>query len=86
MSAPGETSDSPTLSHGDVTQLWAKFRAGEVVPCPRDAHGVALSVDGAGKVYRLVCTKCGLASPWFGATAAGIVLRSASDTAFPPNE
>jgi hypothetical protein len=44
---------------------------------------MALAVDGAAKAYRLVCTQCGLASPWFGTTPAGLVFRSAPATLNP---
>jgi hypothetical protein len=74
---------SPHLSPSEVAQLWARFRAGEVIPCPRDGIGMALAVDGAAKAYRLVCTKCGLASPWFGTTPAGLVFRSVAATLNP---
>jgi hypothetical protein len=49
---------------------------------------VALSVDGAAKSYRLVCTECGLASPWFGTTPTGIVFRTLAGTipGGPPDE
>ena len=66
MSDKGGATESPYLSHAEITQLWAKFRAGDVIHCPRDSYGMALAVDGAAKAYRLVCTQCGLASPWFG--------------------
>jgi hypothetical protein len=79
----GAPADSPYLSHAEITQLWAKFRAGEVIRCPRDSHGMALAVDGAAKAYRLVCTKCGLASPWFGTTPTGLVFRSPPPTMSP---
>lgn len=79
----GSPPESPQLSHAEITQLWATFRAGNVVPCPRDASGVALAVDGAAKAYRLVCTKCGLASPWFGTTPNGLVFRSPPPTINP---
>jgi hypothetical protein len=75
--------DSPHLSHAEITQLWAKFRAGDVIHCPRDGIGMALAVDGAAKAYRLVCTECGLASPWFGTTPAGLVFRNAPATLNP---
>jgi hypothetical protein len=74
---------SPHLSHAEINQLWTKFRAGEVIRCPRDSAGMALAVDGAAKAYRLVCTKCGLASPWFGTTPTGLVFRSAPATVNP---
>jgi hypothetical protein len=77
--------ESPHLSHAEITTLWAKFRAGEVIRCPRDAAGIALAVDGAAKAYRLVCTQCGLASPWFATTPAGLVFRSPPTTLAPNN-
>lgn len=79
-----EPAESPHLSHAEITSLWAKFRTGEVIHCPRDAgYGMALAVDGAAKAYRLVCTKCGLASPWFGTTPTGLVFRSPPPTLGP---
>ncbi len=83
MSEAGGAQESTHLTHAEITRLWAKFRAGDVVHCPRDGIGMALAVDGAAKAYRLVCTQCGLASPWFGTTPAGIVLRSAPATVAP---
>lgn len=70
----------PHLSHAEIAALWSKWRGGDVVPCPRDGRGMALAVDGAAKVYRLVCVKCGLASQWFGTTPTGLVFRSAPAT------
>ena len=81
----GSPPESPHLSHAEITQLWAKFRAGEVICCPRDTAGMALAVDGAAKAYRLVCTQCGLASPWFGTTPTGLVFRSPPATVSPNN-
>jgi hypothetical protein len=75
--------ESGLLSPVEIARLWAKFRAGDVVLCPYDQHGVALAVDGAAKAYRLVCTKCGRASPWFGTTAAGLVFHSTATTMDP---
>lgn len=75
--------DTSHLSHAEIAQLWAKFRAGDVINCPRDGIGMALAVDGAAKAYRLVCTQCGLASPWFGTTPAGLVFRTPSATQNP---
>ena len=79
----GQTPESPCLSQTEINQLWAKFRAGDVIVCPRDSAGMALAVDGAAKAYRLVCTKCGLASPWFGTTPTGLVFRNAPATLNP---
>ncbi|HVJ90093.1 MAG TPA: hypothetical protein VM580_09845 [Labilithrix sp.] len=75
--------ESPHLAQAEVTQLWARYRAGEVIRCPRDTAGMALAVDGAAKAYRLVCTRCGLASPWFGTTPNGLVFRNTPTTASP---
>lgn len=80
----GTPPEGSELGPADVAQLWAKFRAGEVVRCPKDTSSIALSVDGAAKVYRLVCTECGLASPWFGTSPSGIVIRGPINTVSPP--
>ncbi len=82
----GSPPESPRLSHPEITQLWAKFRSGDVVHCPKDRAGIALAVDGAAKTYRLVCTECGLASPWFGTTPSGLVFRSPPVTVGPNND
>ena len=79
----GTPPESSHLSHPEISQLWSKWRAGEVIRCPRDSAGFALAVDGAAKAYRLVCTQCGLASPWFGTTPTGLVFRSPPPTVSP---
>lgn len=79
----GSPSESPQLSHAEISQLWTKFRSGAVILCPRDSAGMALAVDGAAKAYRIVCTECGLASPWFGTTPNGLVFRSPTATMSP---
>ena len=86
MSEKGGAAESPHLSHAEVAQLWAKFRAGDVIYCPRDSVGMALAVDGSAKIYRIVCTQCGLASPWFGTTPAGLVFRGPGATLGPKGE
>ncbi len=87
MSGPGAADKggdtSPHLSQPEITKLWSQWRAGEVLHCPRDASGMALAVDGAAKAYRIVCTQCGLASPWFGTTPSGLVFRSPPPTMSP---
>lgn len=80
MSAKANASGSHQLSQDEVNRIWARFRTGDPVRCERDRASFALSVDGAAKAYRLVCTKCGLASPWFGATPSGLIFRSAHHT------
>ena len=79
----GAPPEPPILSQPEVSALWAKFRSGDVVHCPRDAASVALAVDGAAKAYRLVCTQCGLASPWFGTTPSGLVFRGTGGATVP---
>jgi hypothetical protein len=74
---PGAPPDAVD-SHEGVTALWDRFRAGEVVPCPADQRPMALSVDGSVGTYRLVCTHCGLATPWFEAGPNGVRLRGSS--------
>jgi hypothetical protein len=54
-----------SLEDEDLAALWKRFRAGEVVVCDRDHAQIALSVDGASRGYRFVCTQCGRASSWF---------------------
>jgi hypothetical protein len=77
------SSDFPRLSEAEVVGLWDRYRAGEAAQCPRDGAGVALAVDAAAKSYRLICTHCGLASPWFGSSPSGIHFRTAAATIGP---
>ncbi len=60
----------------EIEDLWAKFRSGAPAHCPFDGFGLALSVDGGSKSYRLVCSHCGVASPWFTSSLEGVVLRA----------
>jgi len=67
--------EPPTLSDAEAVSLWETFKSGKVAKCPRDAEAMALSVDGASKCYRLVCTKCGIPSRWFSASPNGVTMR-----------
>jgi hypothetical protein len=82
MSDDGRASDRPSSSTlaaaPDIQVHWDAFRKGAVVPCPADAAPLALSVDGATGVYRFVCTRCGLASPWFDSGTGGVRVRAHS--------
>ena len=72
------------LTQEATASLWDVYRGGKVATCPNDAGSLALSVDAASG-YRLVCTQCGTASPWFEAGTGGIQVRSlavAADTDF----
>lgn len=83
-SEPPDDDRAPHLPNAADAGLWARFRQGEVVPCVRgDSGNFALQVDGAAKCYRLVCTQCGLASPWFGANGANILVRGPQTTLVP---
>jgi hypothetical protein len=86
--SPGDGSERPRENGGgggsrgrggltleELGPLWDSFRAGDVVACPSDSGSLALSVDG-NNAYRLVCTRCGVASSWFEAVTAGIRPRT----------
>jgi hypothetical protein len=64
------------FTQAELEELWAKFSSGAAALCPFDGFGLALSVDGGSKSYRLVCSHCGVASPWFMSSSDGIVLRA----------
>lgn len=72
---PSDGARPPLSSADELSRAWETFRSGGVVRCPADGSPLALSVDAAVGTYRLVCTLCGLASPWFEAGPAGLRLR-----------
>ena len=74
----------PLSTLEEVKEAWDRFRAGGSVLCPRDGVTHALTVDAAVGLYRLVCTECGTATPWFEATPEGMALRSGPTTDPPP--
>jgi hypothetical protein len=79
-----DSDESPnTLREAETAPLWERFRKGDGAPCPRDNAPLALAVDGAAKAYRLVCTRCGVASPWFEASPTGILLKGPAPTLVP---
>jgi hypothetical protein len=67
------------MADEEVAHLWEQFKGGGAAPCPRDEAPLALAVDGASKLYRLVCTRCGKASLWFEITPTGLHVRSADE-------
>jgi hypothetical protein len=74
---PSDRPSSSTLAAApDIQVLWDAFRQGAVVLCPADGAPLALSVDGSAGVYRFVCTRCGLASPWFESGSGGVHVRA----------
>jgi hypothetical protein len=79
-----DSDESPnTLPESAIFPLWERFKSGDGAPCPRDGAPLALAVDAAAKSYRLVCTRCGVASPWFEASPNGIVMRGPAPTLVP---
>jgi hypothetical protein len=64
----------------ELGPLWDAFRKGERVPCPRDAGPMALAVDATAHAYRMICVKCGTASPWFESATTGIHVRSGTSS------
>lgn len=72
---PPESEAPPLSTSGELASAWQTFRAGGIAQCPVDGAPLALSVDGTANVYRFVCTKCGVASSWFEAGAAGLLVR-----------
>jgi hypothetical protein len=81
--AHGENESPNLMPDHCVPALWERFRDGGGATCPRDGALLALSVDGAAKSYRLVCTQCGIASHWFEATPSGVAMRSPATTLVP---
>jgi hypothetical protein len=67
----------------DLKDIWDRFRTGNPVFCPGDGAPVALSVDAAAGVYRLVCTRCGVSSPWFESGPGGVRVRGHSQPRVP---
>ncbi len=83
MPDDAKPTDAPHAPFGtveDLKEAWDRFRAGNVVYCPADQAPLALAVDGSAGAYRFVCTRCGLASPWFESGANGIRVRSHAST------
>jgi hypothetical protein len=80
---PPEGTPAPLSTADDVKESWDRFRSGAMVSCPSDAGPMALSVDAAIGVYRLVCTNCGLATPWFESGPGGVRLRGQSQPSMP---
>jgi hypothetical protein len=74
---------APLGTADDLKEVWERFRKGGMVSCPSDKGPMALSVDAAAGIYRLVCTNCGLASPWFESGPAGIRIRGQSQPSLP---
>ncbi len=69
------------ISAEELAPLWGAWRGAGAVLCPRDLGPMALAVDGVSHGYRLVCVRCGAASPWFEASPSGpLQLRSGTSS------
>jgi hypothetical protein len=63
----------------EVADVWARWKYGEVVPCPKSDGALALAVEGTSKAYRLICTTCGTSTPWFQANGDSLVLHGGGE-------
>ena len=61
------------ISPEELGPLWDVFRKGKPVPCPRDGGSIAVAVDATSHAYRLICVRCGAATPWFESPPTGVV-------------
>ncbi|MFO0667876.1 MAG: hypothetical protein U0174_28240 [Polyangiaceae bacterium] len=66
----------PLQTREEIEPLWTLYRTGEAGRCPRDGGNIALAVEGSSRAYRLVCTQCGISTPWFEPTKNGVVVKA----------
>jgi hypothetical protein len=76
----GDPAANRPISADELGPLWEAFRRGNPVPCPRDGGPLALAVDATAHAYRMICVRCGAASPWFESAASGIHVRSGTSS------
>ena len=74
-----ETAHRP-ISQEELGPLWDVFRAGKPVVCPREGGAVAVAVDATAHAYRMVCVRCGAATPWFESPPGGIRVRTGTSS------
>jgi hypothetical protein len=74
-----ETARGP-ISLDELGPLWDTFRAGKPVVCPREGGAVAVGVDATAHAYRLVCVRCGAATPWFESPPTGVRVRTGTSS------
>jgi hypothetical protein len=75
----GETAHRP-ISQEELGPLWDIFRAGKPVVCPREGGAVAVAVDATAHAYRMVCVRCGAATPWFESPPTGVRVRTGTSS------
>jgi len=58
-----------------LAEAWAHWSAGGVVHCAADGASIALTVDATVATYRMMCSACGNASPWFEVSGGALQTR-----------
>jgi hypothetical protein len=82
---PGDSAGSAETAHGPITleelgPLWDLFRKGKGVVCPREGGAVAVAVDATAHAYRMICVRCGAATPWFESPLTGVRVRTGTSS------
>jgi hypothetical protein len=82
---PADSAESMESAYGPISveelgPLWDAFRAGKPVVCPREGGAVAVAVDATAHAYRLVCVRCGAATPWFESPITGVRVRTGTSS------
>ena len=68
------------ISEDELGPLWNLFRAGRPAQCPRDGGPVAVAVDATAHAYRMICVRCGAATPWFESSLSGVRVRTGTSS------
>jgi ribosomal protein S27AE len=79
-SAGGAHTAHGPLSSDELVALWDTYRAGKPAICPREGGAVAVAVDATAHAYRLVCVRCGAATPWFESPPTGVRVRTGTSS------
>jgi hypothetical protein len=69
-----------TISADELAVLWEGFRRGSKAICPRDGGALAVAVDAPAHAYRMICVRCGAATPWFESPPTGIRVRTGTSS------
>ena len=83
--ASGDSAGDAATTHGPISleelgPLWDTFRAGKPVICPREGGAVAVAVNATAHAYRMVCVRCGAATPWFESPPTGVRVRTGTSS------
>jgi hypothetical protein len=68
------------ISPEELGPLWDAYRAGKAAVCPRDGGALAVAVDATAHAYRLICVRCGAATPWFESPPTGVRVRTGTSS------